>query len=468
MVQGTSSWAGKSLIATVLCRHFARQGVRVAPFKAQNMSNNARVVDGGEIGTAQYLQAIAARVQPDVRMNPVLVKPETETTSQVIVRGRANTPLSRMEWHTRPPYLWAAIEESYTSLSQECELIVIEGAGSPAEINLRDSDLANMPIARLADAPVLLVSDIDRGGALAHLYGTWALLQHEDRSRIRAFILNRFRGERSLLEPAPSQLHELTGVPMLGVIPMLTHGLPDEDGAAAGQAPGNPNLKDPRVAIIRYPTASNLDEFKALEGVAQTVWAERPADLDQAELIILPGSKHVARDLSWLRTAGLEPLLRAHAASGKRLLGICGGLQMLGQRIEDHTGQDQHATGLGLIPIDTELLSAKHLAAQTYTRFRTLEHPWSDLSGRTITGYEIRHGHSTPQPTAHTALPDGLGWNQGPVLGIYLHGALENPELLHQIFGVRPARTLDAVIDDLTDAVIAALDEHLLNEIAGL
>lgn len=195
MVQGTSSWAGKSMLSTALCRHCARQGLRVAPFKAQNMSNNARVVAGGEIGAAQYLQARAARCEPDVRMNPVLVKPETDGRSQVILRGVADRELSALDWRARAPHLWPAVEESFRSLSEEFELVVVEGAGSPAEINLRDTDLANMRVARLADAAVLLVCDIDRGGALAHLYGTWALLDDEDRSRVRAFVLNRFRGE---------------------------------------------------------------------------------------------------------------------------------------------------------------------------------------------------------------------------------------------------------------------------------
>ncbi len=464
MVQGTSSWAGKSLLSTALCRHFAREGLHVAPFKAQNMSNNARVVSGGEIGTAQYLQALAARVEPDVRMNPVLVKPETERTSQVIVHGLADPRLSALGWRARAPQLWSAIEESFVSLSEQFDLIVIEGAGSPAEINLRDTDLANMRVARLADAPVLLVADIDRGGALAHLYGTWALLDHGDRARVRAFVLNRFRGDLSLLEPAPRQLQTLTGVPTLGVIPMLSHGLPDEDGAA----PARSCAEGPRVAVVRYPTASNLDELKLLEDVAQVVWAERPTDLDRADLIILPGSKHVARDLAWLRASGLEHPIRAHVHAGRRLLGICGGLQMLGVRLDDRSGRDQDSDGLGLLSLDTELAPTKHLAARTQARFATLEHPWSELSGHTIVGYEIRHGHSRPSGSAHAALADGLGWAQGPVLGIYLHGLLENPDVLHAILGAAPAHTLDEAIDQLTDDVVSALDHRLLDDIAGV
>jgi len=209
MVQGTSSWAGKSLVATALCRHFARRGFRVAPFKAQNMSNNARVVEGGEIGTAQYLQALAAGIEPDVRMNPVLVKPEADTQSQVVLRGVVDHELSRRPWRERPPWLWRVIEESLQALLDEYELLIIEGAGSPAEINLRDTDLANMQVAERAKAPVILVSDINLGGAFAHLYGTWALLEETARARIAGFVLNKFRGDASLLSPGPEHLEEL-------------------------------------------------------------------------------------------------------------------------------------------------------------------------------------------------------------------------------------------------------------------
>jgi adenosylcobyric acid synthase len=468
MVQGTSSWAGKSLLTTVLCRHFARQGMRVAPFKAQNMSNNARVVAGGEIGSAQYLQALAARALPDVRMNPILIKPETERTSQAIVRGVADADLSALDWRSRAPLLWPAIEESYASLAEQFDLIVIEGAGSPAEINLRDTDLANMRVARLAGAPVLMVADIDRGGALAHLYGTWALLQESDRGRVRAFVLNRFRGERALLEPAPSQLEQLTGVPMLGVVGMLRHGLPDEDGAG----PPRHHADGPRVAVVRYPTASNLDELKLLEQVAQVVWASDPADLEGAELIVLPGSKHVAQDMQWLRAAGLEAPIRAHVRAGRRVLGICGGLQMLGEQLHDRSGRDQSFAGLGLLALRTELAPSKRLATHTRACFAQLEHPWSELSGLSIDGYEIRHGSTRPSARASApdandtaALPDGLGWANGPVLGVYLHGLLERPAMLRALTGAAPKRTLDGAIDELTDAVMATLDLDLLERI---
>src|SRR2546421_6018676 len=296
MIQGTSSWAGKSLLTTALCRVFARRGLRVAPFKAQNMSNNARVVEGGEIGTAQYLQALAAGVEADVRMNPVLVKPERENRSQVVVDGVVDPELSGLCWPERQGRLWRPIASALRSLLHEFALVVIEGAGSPAEINLRDFDLVNMRIANVADAPVLLITDINRGGAFAHLYGTWALLDETERRRICGFVLNKFRGDPNLLAPGPERLEQLTGVPTLGVLPWLEHGLPDEDGAGPpAERPGRP-----RVAIVRYPTASNLDEFRLIEQVVQVVWAHAPDDLDDATLVVLPGSKHVAADLQWL------------------------------------------------------------------------------------------------------------------------------------------------------------------------
>jgi adenosylcobyric acid synthase len=440
MVQGCSSSAGKSLLATALCRALARRGLDVAPFKAQNMSNNARVVAGGEIGVAQYLQALAAGVEPDVRMNPVLVKPEGDTRSQVVVLGRPDLRLSRLPWQERRGALWPVAEEALRSLLAEHELVVLEGAGSPAEINLRDTDLANMRSAHLAGARVLLVADIDRGGAFAHLYGTWALLAEEDRELLAGFVLNKFRGDASLLAPAPERLEELTGVPTLGVLPWLDHGLPDEDGAASP-----PRRRGPRVAIVRYPTASNLDEFKPLEQVADVRWAAAPADLDGAALVVLPGSKQVAGDLRWLRATGL-----ADALGGRRVLGICGGLQMLGGRIRDQAGVDGDADGLGLLPVET-VFAAEKATRRTTLRFGPLPEPWAALTGLAVTGYEIRHGRS----------PGGeeeLVVASGAVCGVYVHGLFEDPKVVEALIGLAPTRTLDDALDGLADAVEHHLD----------
>jgi adenosylcobyric acid synthase len=464
MVQGTSSGAGKSLLTTALCRHFARQGVRVAPFKAQNMSNNARVVEGGEIGAAQYLQALAARVQPDVRMNPVLVKPESLKSSQVVVRGVPDPTISALSWPERAHHLWPVIAESLRSLLDEYELVLLEGAGSPAEINLTDSDVANGRTARAAGAPVLLVGDIDRGGAFAHLYGTWALVDRELRERIAGFVLNKFRGDQSLLSPAPERLNELTGVPVLGVVPWLEHGLPDEDSAAPPTMSGNGSKT---VAIVRYPTASNLDEFKVLEQVALVRWAVRPADLDGVEVVVLPGSKHVSGDLAWLRRTGLDRALHARVHAGGRVLGVCGGLQMLGEQLCDPDGMDGDQRGLDLLPLRTTFRAEK-VTRPTMVRFATsLEAPWAPLAGRVIHGYEIRQGQTEAIDRVNEALPAGLGWVRGPVLGIAVHGLLEDPEVLAALLGGVPKRSLDAALDQLADAVIAGLQREKIDRLAG-
>jgi adenosylcobyric acid synthase len=463
MIQGTSSWAGKSLVATALCRLFAQRGLRVAPFKAQNMSNNARVVVGGEIGAAQYLQALAAGVAADVRMNPVLVKPEGEDRSQVIVNGRVDSELTRTPWRERQRCLWPPIESALHSLLNEFELVVIEGAGSPAEINLRQFDVVNMRVAAEADAPVLLVTDIYRGGAFAHLYGTWALLNEPERRRIRGFVLNKFRGDPALLSTGPALLEELTDVPVLGVLPWLEHGLPDEDGA------GTPALRPgrPRVAIVRYPTASNLDEFRQLEQVAQVVWARLPDELADAELVVLPGSKHVAADLEWLHRSGLGSAIEQRLAGGGRVLGICGGLQMLGEHIDDPHGIDGTTQGLALLPLLTSFADEKR-ARRTRTRFAELAPPWQPLSRLPVSGYEIRHGVTRANGPVHPALGDGLGFVRGALLGVYLHGLLEDPAVVAALLGEAPQRTLAQTFDRLADAVEQHLDLSRVESLLGV
>jgi adenosylcobyric acid synthase len=464
IVQGTSSGAGKSLIATALCRHFARRGVGVAPFKAQNMSNNARVVAGGEIGTAQYLQALAAGVEPDVRMNPVLVKPEAETSSQVIVRGVADPELSRAPWRERAETLWPIAAESLRSLLDEHELVVLEGAGSPAEINLADCDMTNLRSAELADAAALIVCDIDRGGAFAHLYGTWALLAPEQRARVGGFILNKFRGDPELLAEAPDRLRELTGVPLAGLVPWFRHGLPDEDAIAP--PPRAADDRCPRVAVVAYPAASNLDELKPLEQVADLRFCRRPADLGEADLIVLPGSKHVAADLGWLRESAFEQPLRTRVAAGARLLGICGGMQMLGEELRDPAGVDGAGRGLGLLPLETVFAREKIVSHGTVSFSPALQGPWQRLAGIELAGYEIRHGRTRPSGPVDEAIPGGRGWASGSVLGIAVHGLFERPEAVAALLGARPARSLDEAIDELTDAVVDGLDVARVERLA--
>ena len=468
MVLGTSSGAGKSWLATALCRHCARQGLKVAPFKAQNMSNNARVVASatgeGEIGAAQYFQALAARAQPEVRMNPLLLKPESDTRSQVLLLGQVSRELSAVPWRERSDKVWPAISRALDELRAENDVVVIEGAGSPAEINLMDSDIVNLRVARHADARCLLVSDIDRGGAFAHLYGTWALLPEADRARIAGFVLNKFRGDAALLSPGPEQLHALTGVPTLGVLPMWReHGLPEEDGVFEERSrPGPASLT---VAVLAWPRISNLDEFQPLRNVPglRLVWARQPADLAGADWVILPGSKHTSADLAWMRAQGLDRAVAEHAARGGQVLGICGGLQMLGEALIDPHGVDGNGPGLGLLPMVTVFEPAKTVR-RTRAQFGRVAGSWSALSGLSVDGYEIHHGQTAAHPAMraaghalHEVMP-GLAWQNGPghVLGLYLHGLFEQPEVMRALFGAQTP-TLDRVFDGLADF----LEQHI-------
>ncbi|WP_332815258.1 cobyric acid synthase [Ramlibacter sp.] len=458
MVLGTTSGAGKSWLATALCRWYARQGLKVAPFKAQNMSNNARVVGGGEIGSAQYFQSLAARAVPDVRMNPLLLKPERDTHSQVVLLGQVDEALTRASWRGRSASVWPWVAQALDELRQDNEVLVIEGAGSPAEINLRGSDIVNMRVAHHANAACLLVTDIDRGGAFAHLYGTWALLEEADRARIRGFVLNKFRGDPALLAPAPQQLARLTGVPTIATLPMLwRHGLPEEDGwYGGGGAAGTGQGKT--IAIVAYPRISNLDEFQPLANLpgVRLVWARTPGDLAGADWVVLPGSKNTTGDLAWLRAQGLGRAVAGHAAAGGAVLGICGGLQMLGEALIDVHGIDGNAPGLGLLPLVTQFEPAKTVS-RTEARFGAVTGPWSALAGARVAGYEIHHGQTAQHPAmapAREVLAGGLGWQnaQGNVLGLYLHGLFEEPMVLQALFGAS-APTLETVFDGLADFI---------------
>ena len=513
MVLGTTSGAGKSWLATALCRHYARQGLKVAPFKAQNMSNNARVVApvrsglspgpglvtsctelppkganfswggpaencGGEIGSAQYFQALAACTVPDVRMNPLLLKPERDTHSQVVLMGQVDEALSNMPWRGRSASVWPVIQKALDQLIVENDVVVIEGAGSPAEINLSSSDIVNMRVARHANAACLLVTDIDRGGAFAHLYGTWALLPPEERALIHGYVLNKFRGDAALLAPAPQMLQDLTGIPTVATLPMWwQHGLPEEDGmlddrgialsAATVAAAGHPAWLAPvrTVAVVAYPRISNLDEFQPLKNVpgVRLLWVRSPAQLaglQRDDWIILPGSKNTSGDLAWLRAQGLDRAVARHAASGGAVLGICGGLQMLGEALIDPHGIDGNAPGLGLLPLVTVFAQDKTVQT-TRAAFATLDGRWSALSGHEVRGYEIHHGqtqqHAAMAATgdmARVVMPQGLAWQNmaGNVLGVYLHGLFEDAGVLQALFGATTP-TLQSVFDGLADFI---------------
>ena len=482
MVLGTTSGAGKSWLTTALCRYYARQGLKVAPFKAQNMSNNARVVDGGEIGSAQYFQALAARAVPDVRMNPLLLKPEKDTHSQVVLMGQVNAALTAMDWRGRSALLWPTIARALDELRAENDVVVIEGAGSPAEINLKHSDIVNMRVALHADAACLLVTDIDRGGAFAHLYGTWALLDAAEKKPIKGFVLNKFRGDAALLAPGPQMLQALTGVPTVATLPMWwQHGLPEEDGVFddRSRTTGATGPTTKTIAVIAYPRISNLDEFQPLKNVpgVRLKWVRSPGelkDLVQADWVILPGSKHTSGDLAWLRAQGLDQAIAAHAGRGGMVLGICGGLQMLGEALIDPHGIDGNAPGLGLLPVVTVFKEAKTVQHRQ-AMFTDLRGAWRGLSGVGVQGYEIHHGQTAAHPAmaaagdiAYPVMPDGLAWQNaaGHVLGLYLHGMFEDPRVLAALFGAA-SPTLDSVFDGLADFIDKHTQPGVLQSLIG-
>jgi adenosylcobyric acid synthase len=501
MVLGTTSGAGKSWLTTALCRYYARQGLKVVPFKAQNMSNNARVVAGavgspshagGEIGSAQYFQSLAARAVPDVRMNPLLLKPERDTHSQVVLMGQVDEALSKMAWRGRSASVWPVIAQALDELIAENDVVVIEGAGSPAEINLHSSDIVNMRVALHCQAACLLVTDIDRGGAFAHLYGTWALLPEDERALIKGYVLNKFRGDASLLAPAPQMLQDLTGVPTVATLPMWwQHGLPEEDGVFDDRSTAA-GVVTKTVAVIAYPRISNLDEFQPLKNIPglRLQWVRSPAELaglSTTDWIILPGSKHTSGDLAWLRQQGLDAAITRHAGQGGAVLGICGGLQMLGEALIDPHGIEHaylgNAPGLGLLPVVTVFeadKTVKHTRAVFDARIAApgarsetdgvhsdlaVSRPWAALAGVQVAGYEIHHGQTQQHPAmakagdvARVVMPGGLAWQNGAgnVLGLYLHGLFEDTAALQALFGASqsgPVPTLDSVFDGLADYI---------------
>jgi len=459
MVWGCTSDAGKSLLTAALCRWFADRGVRVAPYKAQNMSNNARVADGGEMGCAQHFQALAARRVPDVRMNPVLLKPERDTASQVVVLGEVDREITRMDWRSRSPLLWERARAPLRELLAENDLVILEGAGSPAEINLAGCDYVNLMAAREARASALLVSDIDRGGSFAHLLGTWQFLPDDLRGAVRGFVLNKFRGDASLLAPGPDLLRERTGVPVVGVVPRVEHGLPDEDAVALDHFPAPVGTVHHEVRVVAWPRISNFDEFRRMAqwpGV-RLLPARTPQSLHGADLVVLPGSKNTPSDLAWLAANGMDVALREFAASGRPVLGVCGGLQALGLSIADDVGVEGSAEGLGLLPMRT-VHGARKRVARTSATVPELGGFWQDLSGMRVHGYEIRTGVSG-------ATGDELFFEAGNVLGTYLHGMFEDAAVLARLFGgdAHAPDPLERTFDDLAALVDRSLDMETIS-----
>jgi len=429
LVAGTSSDAGKSIVVAGLCRLLARKGLRVAPFKAQNMSNNSVVtVEGGEIGRAQAMQARAAGLQPSIRFNPILLKPGGERTSQLVIRGQVADSVTAAGYWAHRDRLAAVVNDELSSLRAEFDAVICEGAGSPAEINLRATDLANLGLARAAHLPVILVGDIDRGGLLAHLFGTVAVLDPQDQALVAGFIVNKFRGDPALLAPGLRQLHELTGRPTYGVLPYAEELWLDAEDSVSVQATRVLGIPAPprgrqwlRVAALRLPRISNSTDIEALacEPGVLVHWATEPADVAEVDVIVVPGSKATVADLRWLHDRGLAQAVVAHARSGRVVLGICGGFQMLcrtiDDRVETHSGRVE---GLGLLDADIVFGAEKVLR-----RWLT-----------PLTGYEIHHGRVRRCGEATWFEADGCaqGYRRDHVFGTHWHGVFDNDAFRRQ------------------------------------
>lgn len=433
MVQGTTSSAGKSVLVAGLCRVFARRELLVSPFKSQNMALNSAVTpEGAEIGRAQAFQAAAAGVEPHADMNPVLLKPCSPTGSQVIVSGRPVGVMQVREYHEYQPEVWPVVTEALTRLRARSDLVVIEGAGSPAEINLRHRDIANMAVALHANSPVLLVVDIDRGGAFASLVGTMELLTSEERALVAGFVINRFRGDASLLDPGIAMLEGRYGVPVLGVLPYLTDWRGDEEDSLGIETIRERPGADLTIAAVRLPYISNYTDLGALtaEPDVSVRWVHGPADLDGADAIIIPGSKSTLADLAWLRTSGIAERIAETARAGTPVVGICGGYQMLGTRIEDAVGAEGggSAEGLGLLGASTTFTAEKRTvrAAGVVAQSRL-----GPPSAR-VEGYEIHMGltelapGTAPLLTLDDGTADGAVSASLPVWGTYLHGLFDS------------------------------------------
>lgn len=459
MIQGTTSDAGKSTLAAALCRLLRRDGITVAPFKPQNMAlNSAVTADGGEIGRAQALQAQAAGIAPHTDMNPVLLKPSSDTGAQVIVHGKVRADMNARDYHRYKTEAMQAVLASYQRLRAQYACVVVEGAGSPAEINLRARDIANMGFAEAVDCPVIIVADIDRGGVFAHLTGTLDCLSASERERVIGFVINRFRGDLSLLQPGLDWLEQRTGKPVLAVLPYL-HGLhlDAEDAVAASQ----PQRGDFRVVVPVFPRISNHTDFDALRAHPDVdlrfIGPGQP--IPAADLIILPGSKNTRGDLDWLRRHGWAPAIARHLRYGGKLIGICGGFQMLGQAVDDPHGVEGppgSSTALGLLDMRTELTRDKRLLQVSgHAHFAAAQAP--------VRGYEIHMGVSSGAALAQPAFilegrPEGAVSADGQILGSYLHGMFDTPQACGALLawaGLQGGATVD--LDALREASLERL-----------
>jgi adenosylcobyric acid synthase len=445
-VLGTSSSVGKSLLVAGLCHLFTRRGVKVAPFKAQNMSNNAAVCpDGSEIGRAQATQAYASGLEPHVDMNPVLIKPEADSRSQVVVMGRPWQTLDARDYYPKKDILWKEVTAALDRLREQYDLVVIEGAGSAAELNLKENDIVNMAIARYAEAPVLLAGDIDRGGIFAQLIGTVWLLEPEERELIKGLIVNKFRGDISLFEDGVRILEEKSEVPVLGVVPYL-HGLfiPEEDAVALESPFMKPisTTEALEIVVVHLPRIANFDDFDPLtnEPGVRVRYVESSEQIGNPAAIIIPGTKSTVNDLEWLRSVGLDKAIQRHAHNGGGVVGICGGYQMLGEIVLDPQHVESKldsAPGLGLLPIETVFAGDK-TTHQASGQVRNSSGWFAELEGQTIAGYEIHMGRTDSQSSwleisersgQSVGVSDGATSEDGKVWGCYVHGLFANQNL---------------------------------------
>jgi adenosylcobyric acid synthase len=478
LIAGTTSDAGKSMVVAGLCRLLARKGIRVAPFKAQNMSNNSAVtVEGGEIGRAQAMQARAAGLLPSVRFNPILLKPGSDMTSQLVVRGQVAGTATVAEYWSERNKLAAVVQDELAKLRTEFDAVICEGAGSPAEINLRATDLVNMGLARAANLPVVVVGDIDRGGLLAHLFGTVAVLDAQDQALIAGFIVNKFRGDVSMLRPGLRQLADLTGRPTYGVLPYADDLWLDTEDAVpvlADRVLGTPaparGSQWLRVAVLRLPRISNSTDVEALacEPGVLVRWVREPADLADTDVVVLPGTKSSVADLTWLRERGLEQAIRNHAASGRAVLGICGGFQMLCRSIDDQVeSRAGRIEAMGMLDADITFAPDKVLRRRQDS----------------MHGYEIHHGRVTRCAEDTWFEVDGVreGYRCGQVFGTHWHGLFDNDDFRRQWLAqvataagrhgfvvaddTDVAARRDAQLDVMADLLVAHLD---IDAITGL
>jgi len=468
MIQGTASSVGKSLITAGLCRLFKQDGYRTAPFKSQNMALNSYITkDGGEMGRAQVVQAEAAGIEPHVDMNPVLLKPTTDKKAQVIVKGKVFCNLSAMEYHTYKPELKELIMECYNRLASENDIIVLEGAGSPAEINLRESDIVNMGMAEMSDSPVILVGDIDKGGVFASLAGTMLLLNDDEKKRVKGVIINKFRGDVKILEPGLKMLEDIIKIPVLGVIPYTRLNIEEEDSLGDRLKENKYRENTIKVCVVMLRHMSNFTDFNVFDTIdgASLCYVTRKEELDKADLVIIPGSKSTIDDMLYLRESGMENAILKHYKKGGYVFGICGGLQILGQTIFDPHLTESEITqthGMGLLEIETTIEKEK-VTAQAAASINAAAKLFDKLSNRNVEGYEIHMGSTriTGDSKSFMTLSNkperendivGVVSKDERVIGTYFHGIFDNMAFtLHIVNMLRKAKGIDMMTGSSED-----------------